>query len=116
ARADGAAVAPYLQSADGVLQDRHRVHGLSQWPPGSFHHGRRAGEHALDAASGRTVSFGRQGRASLQPRTGDTAHEDGAGNARHRALMRDFSSDHRWLSLNTATVRKQGDLTAIIDA
>jgi sugar phosphate isomerase/epimerase len=30
--------------------------------------------------------------------------------------MRDFSTDHRWLSLNTATVRKQGDLTQIIDA
>jgi sugar phosphate isomerase/epimerase len=30
--------------------------------------------------------------------------------------MRDFSSDHRWLSLNTATVRKQGDLADIIDA
>src|SRR6478672_10349181 len=30
--------------------------------------------------------------------------------------MRDFSSDHRWLSLNTATVREQGDLVAIIDA
>jgi sugar phosphate isomerase/epimerase len=30
--------------------------------------------------------------------------------------MRDFSSDHRWLSLNTATVRKQGDLLGIIDA
>ncbi|MCA1435068.1 sugar phosphate isomerase/epimerase [Bradyrhizobium sp. BRP20] len=30
--------------------------------------------------------------------------------------MRDFSSDHRWLSLNTATVRKQGDLIEIIDA
>jgi sugar phosphate isomerase/epimerase len=30
--------------------------------------------------------------------------------------MRDFSTDHRWLSLNTATVRKQGDLTEIIDA
>jgi sugar phosphate isomerase/epimerase len=30
--------------------------------------------------------------------------------------MRDFSSDHRWLSLNTATVRKQGDLVQIIDA
>jgi sugar phosphate isomerase/epimerase len=29
--------------------------------------------------------------------------------------MRDFSSDHRWLSLNTATVRKQGDLVQIID-
>jgi sugar phosphate isomerase/epimerase len=30
--------------------------------------------------------------------------------------MRDFSNDHRWLSLNTATVRKQGDLPAIIEA
>ena len=30
--------------------------------------------------------------------------------------MRDFSGDHRWLSLNTATVRKQGDLVEIIDA
>lgn len=30
--------------------------------------------------------------------------------------MRDFSGDQRWLSLNTATVRKQGDLLTIIDA
>ncbi len=30
--------------------------------------------------------------------------------------MRDFSADHRWLSLNTATVRKQGNLTDIIEA
>src|SRR2546429_9508354 len=30
--------------------------------------------------------------------------------------MRDFSADHRWLSLNTATVRKQGDLAHIIEA
>ncbi|MGN8550258.1 sugar phosphate isomerase/epimerase family protein [Bradyrhizobium sp. 13971] len=30
--------------------------------------------------------------------------------------MRDFAKDHRWLSLNTATVRKQGDLLAIIEA
>ena len=30
--------------------------------------------------------------------------------------MRDFSADHRWLSLNTATVRKQGDLVSIIEA
>jgi sugar phosphate isomerase/epimerase len=30
--------------------------------------------------------------------------------------MRDFSADHRWLSLNTATVRKQGDLVQIIEA
>jgi sugar phosphate isomerase/epimerase len=30
--------------------------------------------------------------------------------------MRDFSADHRWLSLNTATVRKQGDLAQIAEA
>ena len=30
--------------------------------------------------------------------------------------MRDFSGDHRWLSLNTATVRKQGDFVAIAEA
>src|SRR5246127_4731695 len=30
--------------------------------------------------------------------------------------MRDFTSDHHWLSLNTATVRKQGDLVTIIEA
>ena len=85
AGADGAAVAPYLQGADALLQDRHRVHGLAQRPSGSFHHGRRAGEHALDAASGRTVSPRRQGRPARQSGTGDAADEDGAGNARHRA-------------------------------
>src|SRR5215831_7975277 len=30
--------------------------------------------------------------------------------------MRDLSGDHRWLSLNTATVRKQGALLDIVDA
>jgi sugar phosphate isomerase/epimerase len=30
--------------------------------------------------------------------------------------MRDFSADHRLMSLNTATVRKQGDLAEIIEA
>jgi sugar phosphate isomerase/epimerase len=30
--------------------------------------------------------------------------------------MRDFSTDHRWLSLNTSTVRKQGDLAQIVEA
>ncbi|WP_342363588.1 sugar phosphate isomerase/epimerase family protein [Terrarubrum flagellatum] len=30
--------------------------------------------------------------------------------------MRDFSRDHHWLSINTATVRKQGDLIEIINA
>ena len=31
-------------------------------------------------------------------------------------MMRDFSGDHRALSINTATVRKQGDLVAIVEA
>ncbi|MBN9051935.1 MAG: sugar phosphate isomerase/epimerase [Rhizobiales bacterium] len=30
--------------------------------------------------------------------------------------MRDFSADHRWLSLNTATVRKQGNFVEIVEA
>jgi sugar phosphate isomerase/epimerase len=30
--------------------------------------------------------------------------------------MRDFSDDHRWLSLNTATVRQQADFVGIVDA
>ena len=30
--------------------------------------------------------------------------------------MRDLSRDHRWLSLNTATVRKQGSLIEIVEA
>ena len=30
--------------------------------------------------------------------------------------MRDLSQDHRWLSINTMTVREQGDLLAIVEA
>jgi sugar phosphate isomerase/epimerase len=30
--------------------------------------------------------------------------------------MRDFSADHRWLSINTITLDRQGDLAAIIEA
>ncbi len=29
---------------------------------------------------------------------------------------RDFSGDHRWLSINTATVKVQGDLVQIVEA
>ena len=38
--------------------------------------------------------------------------------ARHRRLnsMRDFSADHRWLSINTATLRGAGTLARILDA
>ena len=34
--ADGAAVAPHLQGADALLQDRRGVHGLAQRPAGAF--------------------------------------------------------------------------------
>jgi sugar phosphate isomerase/epimerase len=30
--------------------------------------------------------------------------------------MRDFSQDHDWLSINTATLRRQADLVAIVEA
>ena len=30
--------------------------------------------------------------------------------------MRDFAQDHRWLSINTATVKAQGDLVQIVEA
>src|SRR5207244_3400219 len=79
-------------------------------------HDRWAGERALDASLGRIVPSCRQGRPAREFGASDTADEGGACHARLRGLMRDFSSDHRWLSLNTATVRKQGDLLEIIDA
>src|SRR5262249_14520265 len=77
---------------------------------------RGAGERALDAASRRAVSARRQSRAARQSGSGDAAHESRIERAWRRGLMRDFSHSHRWLSLNTATVRKQGDLLQIIDA
>jgi sugar phosphate isomerase/epimerase len=40
----------------------------------------------------------------------------GDGDKECEKIMRDFSKDHRWLSINTATVRKQGDFVAIVDA
>ncbi len=61
-RADRAAVAPHLQGADPLLQDRRGVHGLSQRPAGSLHHGGRPGERALDLASRRAVPARRCGR------------------------------------------------------
>ena len=59
--ADGAAVAPHLQGADALLQDRRRVPGLAQRSAGSLRHGRRPGERALAPASRRAVSPRRQG-------------------------------------------------------
>jgi hypothetical protein len=80
--ADAAAVAPHLPRADALLQDRRRLHGLAERPPGPLRDGRRAAEHALAAAPGRAVPPGRQRRPDRAARAGGAAHEDAAGAAR----------------------------------
>ena len=44
-----------FRAPDALLQDRRRLHGLSQRPPGPFHHGRRPGERPLDPPLGRAL-------------------------------------------------------------
>jgi hypothetical protein len=61
--AHGAAVAPHLQGAHALLQDRRGLHGLAERPPGPLRDGRRPAEHALAAAPGRAVPPGRCRRA-----------------------------------------------------
>ena len=68
--ADRAAVAPHLQGADALLQDRRGVHGLAQRPPEPLHDGRRPAEHALAAALRRAVPPGRRGRPARAARAG----------------------------------------------
>ena len=82
--ADGAAVAPHLQGADPLLQDRRGVHGLSQRPAKSFHHDRRPGEHALDLASGRAVPSRRCRGPARRSGACGAAHEARHGDARGR--------------------------------
>ena len=129
-RADGAALAPHLQGADPLLQDRHRLPGLAQRPPVALHDGGRPAERTLDAALRRSLQARRCGRAARATRARHGAHAPAAGAAWHRGLiaraqqrlpdlnkpMRDFSADHRWLSINTATLRGAGGLDTIIDA
>ena len=62
-RADGAAVAPHLPGADALLQDRRRLPGLAQRPPGPFHDGRRPAERALAAPPRRAVPARRRAPA-----------------------------------------------------
>ena len=103
--ADGAAVAPYLQGADPLLQDRRGIHGLSQRPAEPLHHDRRPGERALDAASRRSVPAGRCCRAARRSGACRLAHARGDGDARGRCLMRDLSRDKSLLAINSATVK-----------
>ncbi len=106
--ADGAAVAPHLQGADPLLQDRRGVHGLSQRPAGSFHHGRRPGERALDAASRRAVPPRRRRRAAC--RSGAAPPRACALRAwrvrgRRSPDARPRRTIARWLAINSATVK-----------
>ena len=83
-RADGAAVAPHLQGADPLLQDRRGVHGLSQRPAGPFHHDRRPGERALDRCISPSCSAWPTPRAcspirSLRPQRMRARHGDARG-------------------------------------
>ena len=93
--ADGAAVAPHLQGADALLQDRRGVHGLSQRPAGSFHAGRRPGERALDASSRRAVPARRRRRPAERSRPRRPAHARRDGEPRRGGVMRDLPTTAR---------------------
>ena len=68
-------VAPSVQGADALLQDRNRVSRLPQRPPVAFRDGRRPGERPCAAASGRGFQAGgcrrphsRSGSGGVSPR------------------------------------------------
>src|SRR4030095_1494162 len=105
---------PHLPGADAVLQDRRGLHGVAQRPSGSLRYGGRSAEHALAAAFVRAFSPGRRCGADREAGARGAPDEGSAGVARDRAV-RDFSHDHYWLSLNTATVRMQWKLDRIIE-
>ena len=53
--------------ADALLQDRRRVHGLAQRPPGPFHDGRRPAERALDCCTSPSCSASPTAPACSRP-------------------------------------------------
>src|SRR5262249_33542005 len=106
-----AAVTPHLCGTDAVLQDRGGVHGVAQRPSAAFRHGRRPAERAAHPASLRAVPACRQGRAVARPGPRGAARARAARDARHRSVT---PPDPARLALNTATVRAQWRLDAII--
>ena len=76
-----------FRSAHALLQDRRGVHGLSQRPSGSFHHDRRTGKRALDAASRRDFPACGCGRPAARSRARDRAHAGRARDAGRRNLI-----------------------------
>ena len=81
-RADGAALAPYLQGSDALLQNRRGLPCMAQRPAGSFPHDRRTGECALFAAPRRTVPPSRQGARVARSRSRGGAHDQIARGSR----------------------------------
>ena len=67
-RADRAAGAQAVRGADLQLQDRHRLPGLPERPPGALPDGRRAGERALGRAPRGAVRARRPRRACCATR------------------------------------------------
>ena len=80
-RADGPAVAPHLQRADALLQDRRRVHGVAERPPGPLRDGRRPAVGAQRPASRRAVPPRRRRGPARRPAARLRAHEATAGDA-----------------------------------
>src|SRR6266849_7399300 len=110
-RSDRAVVAAHFRGADAVLPDRRGVHGVAQRTPGPFRDGRRPAQRASHPALVRIVPARRPGGAAARSGSRRPPHAHAAGDQRHRSVM---GPDPSLLSLNTATVRAQGKLDAII--
>ena len=115
AGAHGPAVAPHLQGADALLQDRRGVHGVAEWPPGPLRDGRRPAVGAQRAAFQRAVPPRRCRRAARRSAAGVRAHEaiawlrtDAAEKARQRSAPRPTrsarTSDEVWQAFFAAQV------------
>ena len=88
--ADRAALPPHLQGADPLLQDRRRVHGVPERPPGPLRHGRRPGERPLARPPRRAVPPCRRRRPAARPRARGRPHAQGHGGARRRGMSLQF--------------------------
>ena len=104
-RADRAVVAADLRRADARLQDRHRVPRLAQRASGSFPHGRRRGERALDPASLRVLPACGSGGAFPRPAACRRAHAQSSRGPRDSLIVRDLAAD-RALNTFRSTLRR----------
>src|SRR5439155_14496379 len=96
ARPDGRAIAPHLPGADALLQDRRRVHGVAQWPAGSFRDDRRPAIGAKPAAPVRAVPLRGSGRPALRSRSRLCADAALSGDTGRRRGVRFAAIAHRF--------------------